>query len=46
MGETASYKSVTQAVVARFLNQNIIYRYGVPGELIIDNGKNLSGKMI
>mgnify|MGYP003744880187 CR=1 FL=1 len=29
-----------------FLKQNIIYRYSVLGELIIDNGKNLNGKMI
>ena len=44
--EAASYKSVTQAVVARFLKHNIIYRYGVPGELITDNWANLNGKMI
>ena len=44
--EAASYKSVTQAVVARFLKHNIICRYGVLGELIIDNGMNLNGKMM
>ena len=44
--EAASYKSVTQAVAALFLKQNIIYRYGLPGELITNNGKNLNGKMI
>ena len=44
--EVTSYKSVTQAVVARFLKHNIICRYGMPGELIIDNGTNLNGKMI
>ena len=44
--EAASYKSVTQAVVARFLKHNIICRYGVLGELIKDNGTNLNGKMI
>ena len=44
--EAASYKSVTQAVVARFLKQNIICYYGVPGKLITDNRKNLNGKMI
>jgi len=31
--EAASYKSVTQAVVARFLKHNIICRYGMPGHL-------------
>ena len=44
--EAASYKSVTQAVVARFLKHNIICRYGVPRELITDNGTNLNRKMI
>ena len=44
--EAVSYKSVTQAVVAWFLKHNIICFYGVLGELIIDNGTNLNGKMI
>ena len=44
--EATSYKSITQAVVARFLKHNIIFHYGVLGELITDNGTNLNGKMI
>ena len=44
--EAASYKSITQAVVARFLKQNIICCYSVPEELITNNGKNLKEKMI
>ena len=44
--EAASYKSVTQAVVARFLKNNVICYYDVPGELITNNGVNLNGKMI
>ena len=44
--ETASYKSVTQAMVAQFLKHNIICHYGVSGELITDNGANVNGKMI
>ena len=40
--EAASYKSVTQAVVARFLKHNIICSYNVPGELITDNKTNLN----
>ena len=44
--EATLYKSVTQAVVARFLKHNIICHYDVLGELIIDNGKNLNGKII
>ena len=43
--EATSYKSVIQAVVARFLKHNIICRYGMPGELITNNGTNLNGKM-
>ena len=44
--EATSYKSVTQAVVARFLKHNIICLYSMPGELITDNRVNLNGKMI
>ena len=33
-------------MVAWFLKHNIICRYGMPGELIIDNGTSLNGKMI
>ena len=44
--KATSYKSVTQAVVARFLKHNLICHYGVPRELITDNGANLNGKMI
>ena len=44
--EAASYKSITQAVVARFLKHNIICHYGMRGELITNNGANLNGKMI
>jgi len=44
--EAASYKSITQAMVAQFLKQNIICYYSIPKELITNNGKNLNGKMI
>ena len=44
--EAASYKSVTQVVVAWFLKHNIICRYGKLKELITDNGANLNRKMI
>ena len=44
--EAASYKSITQAMVCRFLKYNIICHYSMLGELIIDNGANLNGKMI
>ena len=44
--EAASYKNVTQVVVARFLKHNIICRYSMLGELITNNGMNLNGKMV
>ena len=44
--EATTYKSVTQAVVAWFLILSIICRYGVPGDLITNNRKNLNEKMI
>ena len=44
--EATTYKSVTQAVVAWFSILNIICRYGVPGDLITNNRKNLNEKMI
>ena len=38
--EAASYKSLTQTVVAWFLKQNLICHNGVLRELITDNRKN------
>jgi hypothetical protein len=42
--EVASYVNVTKHVVARFLKNNIICRYGVPNKIITDNGSNLNNK--
>lgn len=42
--EAASYANVTKQVVARFIKQNIICRYGVPERIITDNGSNLNNK--
>ena len=36
--EATSYKSVTQAMLARFLKHSIICRYGVLGEPVTNNG--------
>lgn len=44
--EAASYANVTRQVVARFIKQNIICRYGVPERIITDNGSNLNNNMI
>ena len=39
--EAASYKSVTKKVVANFVRNNLICRFGVPESIITDNGTNL-----
>lgn len=44
--EVASYANVTRQVVALFIKQNFICRYGVPERIITDNGSNLNNKMI
>lgn len=44
--EVASYANVTKQVVAHFIKQNIICRYGIPEKIIIDNGSNLNNKMM
>lgn len=44
--EAVSYASVTKQVMARFLKKEIIYRYGVPNKIIIDNGSNLNNKIM
>ena len=44
--EVASFASVTKNVVARFIKHNLIYCYGIPERIIIDNGTNLNNDMI
>ena len=44
--EAASYASVTKNVVACFIKQNLICRYGIPDKIITDNGTNLNNTMI
>ncbi|XP_050890352.1 uncharacterized protein LOC127095751 [Lathyrus oleraceus] len=44
--EAASYANVTKHVVARFLKNNIICRYGIPSKIITDNGSNLNNKIM
>lgn len=44
--EATSYANVTKQVVARFIKQNIICRYGILERIITDNGSNLNNKMI
>ena len=44
--EAASFASVTKNVVARFIKQNLICRYGIPEKITTDNGTNLNNTMI
>ena len=44
--EAASFASVTKNVVARFIKQNLICRYGIPERIITDNGTNLNNTII
>ena len=43
--EATSYAGLTAARVAKFIRSYIIYRYGVPHELISDRGAHLRGEV-
>ena len=44
--EASSYAHVTQNVVKRFIEKNLICRYGPPEKIVTDNAQNFNGKMI
>ncbi|XP_017985369.1 PREDICTED: uncharacterized protein LOC108663961 [Theobroma cacao] len=44
--EVASYANVTQKVVCKFIQKEIICRYGLLEMIIIDNASNLNGSMM
>ncbi|XP_049342867.1 uncharacterized protein LOC125807104 [Solanum verrucosum] len=44
--EAASYKLVTKKVVADFVRNNLICRFGVPKSIITDNGANLNSHLM
>ncbi|XP_055814102.1 uncharacterized protein LOC129883469 [Solanum dulcamara] len=44
--EAASYKSVTKKVVADFVHNNLICRFGIPDSIITDNGENLNSHLM
>jgi len=44
--EAASYANVTKQVMVRFIKNNIISLYGVPSNIITDNGTNLNNNMM
>ena len=43
--EVASYSVLKAKHVARFLENNIICRFGVPQEIIFDNGSHFEGEV-
>ena len=43
--EAASYKVLNSKKVAQFIQTNIIYNYGVPHEIISNNGLHFKGEM-
>ena len=43
--EAASYSVLKAKHVARFIENNIIYRYGLPQKIISDNGSHFKGKV-
>jgi ribonuclease HI len=44
--EAASYSTITVTHVCKFIKNNLICRYGVPNEIITDNGTNLTAKKV
>ncbi|XP_052312616.1 uncharacterized protein LOC112328848 [Populus trichocarpa] len=44
--EANSYAHVTQNVVKRFIEKDLICRYGPPEKMVTDNAQNFNGKMI
>ena len=44
--EAVSYRSVTGKVIAKFIEKNIICRYGIPERIITDNGTNFNSKVV
>ncbi|XP_049382712.1 uncharacterized protein LOC125847050 [Solanum stenotomum] len=44
--EVASYKLVTKKVVADFVRNNLLCRFGVPESIIIDNGANINNHLM
>ena len=43
--EATSYAGLTSTIVSKFFRSHIIYRYGVPHELILDRGAHFRGEV-
>ncbi|KAG5236797.1 RNA-directed DNA polymerase (Reverse transcriptase), Ribonuclease [Salix suchowensis] len=44
--EANSYAHVTQKVVKKFIERDLVCRYGIPARLVTDNAQNFNGKLI
>lgn len=44
--EAQSYAMLKASHIAKFIRNNIIYRYGVPNEIISDNGSHFKKEVI
>jgi hypothetical protein len=44
--EAISYIHVTQKVMKRFIEWDLIYRYRAPAHIVTNNTQNFNGKMI
>jgi len=44
--EAGSFSHVTQKVVKKFIERDLICRYGPPEKIITDNAQNFNGQMI
>lgn len=44
--EAVSYANITKQVMAHFIKKDIICRYGIPNNIINNNGSNLNNKMM
>ena len=44
--EANSYAYVMQNVVKKFIERDLVYHYGLPARLVIDNAWNFNGKFM
>ncbi|XP_016566928.1 uncharacterized protein K02A2.6-like [Capsicum annuum] len=44
--EASTHKAITKKVVADFVRNNLVYRFGIPESIITDNGANLNSDLM